>query len=309
MCSNVLEKYHISAKQNNKLIRFLSHIEIDKLKWDNVIETSQYPVFYALSWYLDFVSPEWCALVEDDYVMVMPLPIKKKLGISLITQPIMSQQLGVFSKLEIQQSDLIRFLRAIPIRYPLVRLSMNVSNPSNACRDVSIKQNFVLPLSNSYIELQQNFSANTIRNVKKAKRSEIKVKPCVSIKDAFNLFAQSNSFYNEIKYKTVLEFLVKRNCCEIVGAFGNDELLAVSFFVKDNNRYVYIASTVNVQGRKMRAQYAIINYFIESHSQEKALLDFEGSSIPSIAKFFKGFGAQKQEYFAIRMFYPFLKLS
>ena len=39
----------------------------------------------------------WDALVEDDYVSVMPLPYRKKMGVTYIFPPTMTQQLGVFS--------------------------------------------------------------------------------------------------------------------------------------------------------------------------------------------------------------------
>jgi hypothetical protein len=49
-----------------KILR-LKHTEIDKQRWDKAIENSSFPSIYALSWYLDVVSPNWQALVSEDY--------------------------------------------------------------------------------------------------------------------------------------------------------------------------------------------------------------------------------------------------
>jgi len=59
-------------------IKYLKHNQIDKQKWDSAIENAQNGLAYALSWYLDIVSPNWDALIFGDYEMVMPLIHKKK---------------------------------------------------------------------------------------------------------------------------------------------------------------------------------------------------------------------------------------
>ncbi|OIP03307.1 MAG: hypothetical protein AUJ97_04685 [Bacteroidetes bacterium CG2_30_32_10] len=60
-------------------IRYLKHKEIDKDKWDNCIEKAFNGIIYAYSWYLDIVSENWDALIEDDYKTVFPLTQKKKI--------------------------------------------------------------------------------------------------------------------------------------------------------------------------------------------------------------------------------------
>lgn len=80
------------------MITYLTHNQIDKQRWDDCIKQSPNGNVYALSWYLDIVHPRWEALVEDDYVSVMPLTGNRKCGISYPFQPFFVQQLGVFSK-------------------------------------------------------------------------------------------------------------------------------------------------------------------------------------------------------------------
>ncbi|MEA3446653.1 MAG: hypothetical protein U9R19_18205, partial [Bacteroidota bacterium] len=95
-------------------IRFLIHKQIDKRKWNQCIKSSVNGIVYAYSWYLDIVSENWEALVEDDYKSVMPLTINEKYGISYLRQPIFTQQLGVFSSQRLDSNLVKTFIKSIP---------------------------------------------------------------------------------------------------------------------------------------------------------------------------------------------------
>ncbi len=55
------------------------------------------------------------------------------------------------------------------------------------------------------------------------------------------------------------------------------------------------------KGRALGASHLIINAFIKQYSQTNIILDFEGSNIKEIAFFFKGFGAQPEEYCGLKL--------
>jgi hypothetical protein len=84
-------------------IKHLAHIEIDRQKWDACILNACNSLVYAESWYLDIVSPNWEALILGDYEYVMPLPVKKKFGVSFLVQPPLTQQFGIFSSNKIDE--------------------------------------------------------------------------------------------------------------------------------------------------------------------------------------------------------------
>ena len=82
------------------MIRYLKNHEIDMLKWDNCIAHSFNGNVFGYSWFLDVVSHGWEALVEDNYVRVMPLTTVRKNFITSIHQPDFAQQLGIYSVLK-----------------------------------------------------------------------------------------------------------------------------------------------------------------------------------------------------------------
>src|ERR1700692_3437990 len=79
------------------MIHYLKHNAIDKRRWDEAIDRAFNGMIYAKSWYLDIVSPQWDALVSDDYRAVMPLTWRRKFGVYYLYQPFFTQQLGVFT--------------------------------------------------------------------------------------------------------------------------------------------------------------------------------------------------------------------
>lgn len=112
------------------MIRYLSHSKIDKPQWDACIERSVNRLPYAVSWWLDVVSPGWEALVSDDYRSVMPLTWHKKLGIYYLYQPYLTQQLGIFSTQVITPEETGRFLAAIPGKFRYADIHLNTMNNS-----------------------------------------------------------------------------------------------------------------------------------------------------------------------------------
>ncbi|MBT3423267.1 MAG: hypothetical protein HN431_10725, partial [Bacteroidetes bacterium] len=69
------------------MFKLFSHNNIDKAKWDACIEHSSRPSVYAISWYLDAVSPEWMGLIKADYTEVIPICWRKKWGVKYVYQP------------------------------------------------------------------------------------------------------------------------------------------------------------------------------------------------------------------------------
>ena len=87
-------------------ILHLRNKSIDYCRWDNCITKSHNHLTYAYSWYLDIVSPNWEALVSEDYAYIMPLPVKSRYGIPYLVQPVLTQQLGIYSKKKINERNI-----------------------------------------------------------------------------------------------------------------------------------------------------------------------------------------------------------
>ncbi len=284
-------------------IQHLRHKSIDYEKWDLAIKQSINHLGYAYSWYLDIVSPGWEALVSDDYKYVMPLPVKRKYKIPYLTQPALTQQLGIFSKNEISEEIIQLFIKKIP--YYSYQINLNECNFNS---DVIKQTNYILKTDDSYENIAQKYSKNTIRNIEKAHKNRLKIKEYLSVDEFLKLFSEVNPDaagpINNI-YKPILTKGHEKAMIRICGAYTTEnELISGLSLFFTGNRIVCLLLASNDNGKKTSAMFLLIDHLIETFAASDKIIDFEGSMIDGIARFYKGFGAENQPYFILKKMRP-----
>ncbi|MBI4929129.1 MAG: hypothetical protein HY841_00080 [Bacteroidetes bacterium] len=291
------------------MIHYLKHKEIDKKKWDECISNSVNTLIYAYSWYLDIVCPNWEALVEDDYNAVMPLTAGKKYGIEYLYPPYFAQQLGVFSKQNIFRENVEEFLNAIPDQYKFMEINLNTQNTFELPRfQIKKNINIELQMDSSYESLRKKFSEDTKRNIKKAVKHEVCLQKNISPADLISIFRKNagkkiNNLTDK-NYKVLSNLIntcMQKGHAEVCGTFSRENKLCagVVWLIK-NNRAIFLFSATNQQAKKTGAMFFLIDKFIREHTNEKIILDFEGSNLPGLARFYKGFGSRETVYLQIR---------
>jgi len=287
------------------MIRYLSHREIDKMQWDEAIRNAFNAMVYGYSWVLDIVSPRWCALVQDDYDMIFPLPGKKKYGIRYLAQPPFIQQLGLFSLQELRESDVYSFINSIPVFYRYVDIQLNEKNPVDLKKDsVVLRKNILLNLQQPYKELHKHYNRNTRRNLKKFDLSSYDVmRQDTVISDIILLFISGQGKkYARLRRKDydllerLLHKFLERNLMEVHVIRKDDYLLAGAVFLHSFGRYIFLFSAQSEEGRYIHALTGILDQFLRGHAGETMLLDFEGSDDPNLARFYQGFGGEVIHY-------------
>src|SRR5690606_37392547 len=126
-------------------MKYVFHTAIDKNKWDACIQHSKNSLIYAKSFYLDIVSPGWDALIAGDYEFIMPLTPRKKIGIAYLAQPAFTQQLGIFSKKNIEPKTILNFITLARSKFKFAELMFNFANefpPNNDGIKINEKANF-----------------------------------------------------------------------------------------------------------------------------------------------------------------------
>jgi len=298
------------------MIRYLQHTEINKEKWDACINGSTLPLVYALSWYLDKVCPGWEALVEDDYHAVFPLTRNRKFGISYLYQPYFTQQLGLFSRKQLSLNQLNRFVEAVPGKFRYVDISLNESNYFEQGEKAFRKrQTFHLDLRPGYEQLCSNYSENHRRNLSRSEKTGVRLEPEGKIQDLIKLFrvnrGQTLGKLNS-RHFNMLESLLReslnREQGRIISAFTETgHYCAGVFFLKSFKRNIFLFSATNPVSRSNGAMFAIINQFIRENAGKEEILDFEGSDLENLARFYRGFGSRSIPYTRFcmnRLFFP-----
>jgi hypothetical protein len=299
------------------MIKYLKHEEINFKLWDNCIENSINGYIYAYSWYLNIVAGEWDALVEDNYVRVFPLPYRKKYGIKYIYQPPFTQQLGLFSTALQGFAKLHEFILAIPNDFKLIEINLNKYYKGRIRKEYYLKENInlELELTSEYETIYAKYSKNLKRNLKKAKNNELQLNKHVKPEDLIQLFKNNKgeelNVYSQddyVKLGRLMYMLIHKGKAVIYGAMSEENnLLSAAIFLRDQQRYIFLFSGLNEEGKEKSAMPFLINEFIDENSQSQMIFDFEGSNNPSLARFYKSFGAQEYKYYGLRYYkFPIL---
>ena len=290
-------------------IVFIEHTEIDKKKWDSCIKKSFNGIVYAFSWYLDIVAENWSALVSGDYDVIMPLTAKKRYGINYLVQPVYSQQLGVFSTHKLSNDIVSKFLLNIPSKFRYIDIKLNIYNHTDIDGfNYTSNINYELDLISAYDEIKEKYSENTRRNIIKAKNNIISVIEGVTANELIGLFKSEvgdprNKFTNSeySKLRQIIAHSLRYSSCEIYGAYTRQNTLcAATLFIISNGRAINLVSVSNDDGKELKAMFMIMDEFIKRNTGKNLILDFEGSNIEGVGRFFKGFGSTKCEYLSVR---------
>jgi lipid II:glycine glycyltransferase (peptidoglycan interpeptide bridge formation enzyme) len=277
-------------------IELLEHNQIIFKEYDACILKSNAGTVYAMSWYLDIVSPNWSLLMADDYAFVMPLPNKLKYGIKYLIQPYFCQQLGIFAKSDLSEEIVLSFVKAIPYKYSNIQL--NTSNVFKFNSD-KLRPNFVLNLNSNIEIIRSSFKKNCIRNIKKAQAYNQQITEIDA--DTYITFLSDNAsdIFNNQMLKLLNELIlqsVENGSGKILAAFYEGVIVAAVFVVFFKSKIYYLSPVSSKDGKEMQSMSLLVNDIIENNCRKFYFLDFEGSAIPGVANFYAGFGAIPEYY-------------
>jgi hypothetical protein len=300
-------RFHINPQLGRALkIQLLKNHEINKDKWDQCVLNAIDSRHYAMSWFLDIISPDWEGVVMEDYQSVCPFPGKKKYGIRYLANPIFCQQLGLYSHKQCSFEDILTIQKLIKNRYFLSTYTFNTSNANclqNQENTVN-RSTFELDLSEPYSSLEKAFSKSHKKNIRRAQKSE----------DQFFQSDHTDEFIhflklmyerrgvngvktnNYLQLKHIMEHTLRHNTGELITLKSeNNHTLCAGFFIHHLNYRVLFTHTTQ-EGLLKKATFKLLNHYIEKNANQGLTLDFAGSNIESIAQFNKGWGARERYY-------------
>lgn len=286
-----------AGMKKNFEIEFLTREDIDCKRWNTTIDNAFNGNIYAYSWYLDVVSPNWGALATNDYGYLFPLTIKRKYGINYIVQPLYCQQLGLFSSNHISADIVDLFIDKIPAKFKYVDLNLNIHNKTNKYTEHTNKRKtYMLDLLNYNEQVFRNYNQNTKRNIFKAITNEFALTSTLPPGDFMKFYRQYGFMVDRKKDSLTIEKLIEtlliHNKATIAGVTDkNNELCAVALFAESHNTLHYLLGSAEPKNKKKGAMFYLMDGIIRNHCRMDKVLDFEGSMILSIARFFEGFGA------------------
>jgi hypothetical protein len=301
------------------MIVYLKHNEIDREQWDNCIKNTPGAKPYAYSWYLDIMAPGWQALVDDDYDSVFPIPGFSRFGIQYISTPAFLQQLGAFSPDKPVSTAIGEFLDYMPDFFKLIDLCIG-QKISTVGYKVSEKVNYELDLSKPYETIFNNFSDHCRKNIEISARKCPELVSSIKPDEIINLFIQNNrkeingiKIHDFQRLKNLMNFCIINKKGKLIGVRGARKKLIFGLFlveIRGNKTILFVVNTP--LSRERRIDYFVVNELIKNYSSTRTILDFAGSSIPSVASFIESFGSEKLPYYRLyrnRLFWPFRPIT
>ena len=284
------------------MITFCSRNTVDIPKYNACVSTSIHTRIYAYSWYLDAVCDQWAVLILDNYQAVMPLPIRKKMGVHYIYQAPWIQQLGIFSNQKLDASAVKAFFKAIPKKFILIDTFLNTGHP--VMPFLKERYNFILPLHSDFKTIKKQFSKNRKRK-SKDNFDNFRIEKNGTISTFLDFYKKTQKHTNAHKDALEkLENLLQANLpkMHIWTVFKDQLLIAGLCWLKDKKRITYLVPIANQEAKKENIPTYLINQLIKDHQNTNLVLDFEGSMIAGVAQFYKSFGAKKEIYYHFRKY-------
>jgi hypothetical protein len=172
---------------------------------------------------------------------------------------------------------------------------------------VTEKANFELDLSGTYDKTWENFSCRCKKNIEKSEREKPGIADDIKPEELISLFRNNRG--QELKgikdrdyqrLNELMDFCIKNKMGRIAGVRTiNKRLILGRFFLTSKGSITMLFTANSRESRDKRIGYFVLNEIIREFCSSKTILDFEGSSIPSIAAFMKSFGCTNVPYYRI----------
>ena len=160
-----------------------------------------------------------------------------------------------------------------------------------------------LHLPADYEKIYKEYSENVKRNLKKAIKNNLRVETFISPEEIVALFKRTKGNELELFQPTHYQLLIRlMNTClaqekgTTIAVYKGTELYAAAFFMHSNNRFTYLKSGITNEGKESGAMHFLMDRFIQLNAGKDKMLDFGGSSVESVARFYKSFGAKDCVY-------------
>lgn len=282
------------------MIRRLKYNEIDFEKYTQCLENSAQRKYSATKQFLDISSDKkWELLVYADYEAVMPVPYVFKSGIKIVHNPMLCQQLGVFSKEDtIELNE--QFLGFLEKNYLIRIYSFNEFNHFKT--SLKSKKNYLI-LPNDYEIVYSKYSPKRKRKLRLdeeiVKNSEIK-----------NIsFSQAESFIKENflgadkdedidSFVKIFKDMYEANCLSFSAFYLNQRIINIIVMYVDDFTVALLGTFNDKKTVKIAGSSVLINNSIKENIQVK-IFDFEGSELANVEEFFRGFRPELRPYHLI----------
>ena len=276
-------------------------------------------------WWLDALAPgKWRAAEVkrgDEVVARMPYTISKKLGMTMLYKPKLTQTLGPWLRPSTRKyanrlGEEKEAVEALIKQLPAAEITRIVCHPSFsnmlpffwAGFELSVKYTYRIPDISDLDAVWDGFSSTNRRNIRKAEKL-VEVREGLGI-DRF-LDVHEMTFRRQGRKPTCSRELVKRLDAALeergrrkilFGVDAQENIHSVLYTCWDDQTVYYLMGGGDPKLRNSMAGSLLMWRAIQHAATVGSVFDFEGSMMEPVERFFRGFGGiQTPFYYATRM--------
>ena len=298
------------------MFRHITHKQVDRLQWDSLITRVPNGLIYALSWYLDIVSPGWEALVKEingRYVAVLPLPVRTKFGLRYLKQPSFAQQLGLFYTELPTAADWQEISRQLQQRFRFVSTyAFNTSNVELLTDEQSAMSGrcvatYHLSLRPAFSQLLATYKTKRRWELKRAQCQALTLAPTTDIEKLVRLFTENTAgkIYGIIgeayEYRMLRALYAAASQAGMAtmwqATIASSEVVAMILLFQFKGQFTYIFSSATKAGKQAGAVTLLLSEVFRTYAGQDICFDFGASEIlgapevASLAHYYSSFGS------------------
>ncbi len=300
--------------------KLLAGNELDAAAWDEFVTQSAQGNIYHCHSYLSHLLPDWQAVIVEEGGQIMaafPFESRQKWGINYALQPHFAQYLGilfaqksnqVYKNLEFQKKTIQLIHETLPadLRYlsyhfapefeydlPLIWLGWKHR----------MRYTYWVDIRKGYDPFLQSCASHVRREIKKAEEAGIVVRAENNPEAVVQILKTAkpeaakgieNHFFVALCSNSRHYFETQQSCC-LLAYDGEKPVAGIIYFFFKNKMIYYQGSTLPAY-KNSGAMSNIIAESVRLFGSKYECLDFDGSMIEPIERFFRGFGAFPVRY-------------
>lgn len=274
-------------------------------------------------WWLDATAPgQWDAVEitnNGDAIARLPFVIKRKLGLTLLTQPSLTQTLGPWTKatngkyhseLSTKMQLYQELIELLP-KHDIFSQNFH-TNITNwlpfywSGYSQSTNYSYTIDLKQDADHIFADFSTRARRSIRKAEKV-VEVTESDSIEELLEVNRKTFQRqgltvpYSDRFVYSIDEATAKHaNRLILIAKDASGKVHGGSYYVGDTRRMYLLINGGDPALRNSGAGTLLVWEAIQRLKGNTEIFDFEGSMIPGVEKFYRGFGAKQTPYFNIK---------
>jgi hypothetical protein len=280
------------------------------------------PVFMQ-PWWLDVVCKQWDVAIArkgDMITGIWAYPVEKKLGVTLMRNPMMTPYLGphVFYPADIKESnqdsfehetvsELIKQIPDAKVWHLAIEPGMKQAGLFKSLNlRPQVQQTFLLELHEDEATLFGNMKESIRRNIRSAEK-ELTITNSVEHLDSLYQFQKATlaqkhrkQAYEFNDLQRIMDACVANNAASLWVAKKEQNILAIVWQVWDDNSSYYLIGGQNPDINSNNAMSLLLWHTIkEAKKKGHSTFDLEGSMDQGVERFFRSFGGERALYMVL----------